>query len=78
MVANNKKSNLFINTTHLTKSESAAYNDFSETPRWLTFATVGVDFNLNNHFKIGLEAKKMIHNKDKNTMQSCAIIKYNF
>jgi hypothetical protein len=74
----NEKSNLFINSTQLTKSENAVYNDFSETPRWLNFATVGADYNLNKHFKIGVEAKKMIHNRYKNTLQSCVMVKYSF
>lgn len=69
---------MYIENTALSTSEKFSYNNFSFTPRWLSSATFGLEYNLNQHLLIGFELKQLLHKNYSNKTQNVFLIKYQF
>jgi hypothetical protein len=73
-----QNTSLFINNTALTITDQYVKNNYTNMNRWLTFATIGIDYNITRHIKIGIEAKNLMNKNYHNTLQSSLLIKYAF
>ena len=68
----------YINSTALTKTDNYSSNNYTNMNRWLTFANIGIDYNITRHIRIGLEAKNLMKKNYHNTLQSSLLFKYSF
>ena len=73
-----QNTSLFINNTALTITDQYVKNKYTSMNRWLTFATFGIDYNITQQIKIGIEAKNLVNKNYHNTLQSSVIFKYAF